>query len=125
MAGAKSVAYETKGSPDMLAVSVPEKIQIPFTGTIGMLTVPADTHITDHYILQVGLTAVVRVENDKYVVVDYQVDEYGIGDSQQEAQQDLFDSLVDYLTSLEKRENRLGDRERRNLQILRSMLTKK
>ncbi len=125
MAGTKSVAYETTRSPDVLETSREGKTPIPLTSTIGMLTVPADTRITDHYILQVDLTAEVRVENDKYVVVDSQVDEYGMGDSRQEAQQDLFDSLVDYLKSLERRENRLGDRERRNLQILRSMLTKK
>ena len=120
MLGTMLTIYDTNESPD----SFPELGRTPnqFTSTIGMLTVPAGTPITDRHILQAGLTAVVKVEDGKYVVVDYQVDEFGIGDSLQEAQQDLLESLVDYLTSLEKRENRLGDIELRNLQILRSIL---
>jgi hypothetical protein len=89
-----------------------------------MLIIPKDTAIQSNYKLKVDLVAEVKVENDKYVVVDYQVDEYGMGDSLQEAKQDLLASLVDYLTSLERRENRLGDRERRNLQALRNILAK-
>jgi len=89
-----------------------------------MLTIPRERVIKRNYILQADLVAEVRFETDKYVVVDYQVDEYGISDSWQEAEQDLLDSLVDYLTSLEKRENRLGDRELHNLQLLRNMLAR-
>jgi hypothetical protein len=112
--------YDTKWSPD----SFPElrRTELQSVSTIGMLTIHRERVIKRNYILQVDLVAEVRFENDKYVVVDYAVDEYGIGDSSQEAEQDLLDSLVDYLTSLEKRENRLGDRERRYLQALRNIL---
>jgi hypothetical protein len=120
MPGTKLTIYDTKWSPE----SFPELkgTEIQLVSTIGVLTIPKDTVIKHNYVLQVGLVAEVRLESDKYVVVDYQVDEYGMGDSLQEAQEDLCISLVDYLSSLERRENRLGDRERRNLQILRSIL---
>ena len=120
MPGTMLTIYDTKGSPD----SFPESRRTPLqlVSTIGVLTIPRERVIKRSYILQVDLVAEVRFESDKYVAVDYQVDEYGIGDSSQEAEQDLLDSLVDYLTSLEKRENRLRDRERRYLQGLRNIL---
>lgn len=121
--GTTVVPYDTKASP--MASRRDGGTPIESTGTIGMLTVFKDTVINDNYRLQMDLIAVVKVEDDKYVVVDYQIDEYGIGDSQEEAQQDLFDSLVDYLESLERRENRIADRELRNLQLLRSMLSRR
>jgi len=120
MPGTVLIIYDTKWSPE----SFPEfqGTQIQLVSTIGMLTIPRETVIKHNYILQVDLVAEVKVEDDKYVVVDYQVGEYGIGDSLQEAQHDLFASLVDYLRSLERRENRLGDRECYSLRVLRSML---
>jgi len=120
MPGTMLTIYDTNGSPD----SFPElrQTEIQLVSTIGMLTIPNERVIKGNYILQRDLVAVVKFEGDKYVVVDNQVDEYGIGDSWQEAEQDLLDSLVDYLTSLEKRENRLGDRERRYLKALRNIL---
>jgi len=122
MPGTMLTIYDTNGSPD----SFPElrRTETQLISTIGILTIPRERVIKRNYILQADLVAEVRFETDKYVVVDYQVDEYGISDSWQEAEQDLLDSLVDYLTSLEKRENRLGDRELHNLQLLRNMLAR-
>jgi len=121
--GTTLIPYDTGVSP------VPRREEngtpIESTGTIGMLTVFKDTVINDNYMLQMDLIAEVRIENDKYVVVDHQVNEYGIGNSREEAQQDLLDSLVDYLASLEKRERRLADRELHNLQLLRNMLARR
>ena len=122
MPGTTLTYYATVGLPQGF---IEEKgTPVPLTSTIGMLTIPRERVIKGNYILQVDLVAEVRVESDKYVVVDYQIDEYGIGDSRQEAEQDLLYSLVDYLTSLEKRGSRLGDREHHNLQLLKRMLTK-
>jgi hypothetical protein len=112
--------YETVELPEGFRQEKGTPIQL--ISTIGMLAIPRKRVIKHNYKLMVDLVAEVKVEDDKYVVVDYQIDEYGIGSSLQEAQQDLLDSLVDYLVSLERRENRLGDREQRNLQILRSIL---
>ena len=115
--------YETVRLPE----SIVERYgsPAPLTSTIGMLTLSSDIIINDRYKLAVSLIAEVKIENGKYVVFDYQVEEYGIGNSLSEAQQDLLDSLVDYLASLEKRENRLGDRERLNLQGLRTILARR
>lgn len=120
--GTTLTSYDTKGSPK--AFSDVNQTPIQLTSTIGMLTVRRERIIKDNYTLQVDLVAEVKVESDKYVVVDYQVDEYGIGDSMQEAEQDLVNSLVDYLVSLERRQTHLGDRERHNLDILRTILQK-
>ena len=107
--GTTIIPYDTKVSP---VPSREEKgTQVQLTGTVGVLIFPRNTAISERYRLQIDLTALARVEDDKYVVVDHRVNEYGIGNSLQEAQQDLFDSLVDYLESLEKREHRLADRE--------------
>lgn len=120
MPGTMLTIYDTNCSPE----SFPElrEAEIHYISTIGMLTILRERVIRHSYTLQADLVAVVKFESDKYIVVDNRVDEYGIGDSWQEAEQDLLDSLVDYLVSLEKRESRLGDREHRNLQILRSIL---
>jgi hypothetical protein len=98
--------------------------QLNLISTIGMLTVGKGVLIGDQYSLKEPLTAEVKWEDDKYVAVEYRVDEYGIGQSLEEAQQDLLNSLVDYLNSLEKREKKLGDRESNNLKVLREILVK-
>ena len=102
-----------------------KRSQIELTSTVGVVVFPKNAVISNRYILQMDLIAEVKVENDKYVLVEHQLDEYGIGNSLQEAQEDLLNSLVDYLTSLEKRENRLADRELHNLQLLRNMLARR
>ena len=121
--GTTIIPYDTKVSP--VASREERGAQAQLTGTVGVLIFRRNTAISERYMLQTDLTAVVMVEDDKYVVVDYRVNEYGIGNSLQEAQQDLFDSLVDYLASLEKREHRLADRELHNLQLLRNMLARR
>ncbi len=116
--------HETIGSPQPFSEEKGSQTLRELTSTIGVLSIPKDLVIDDKFALQVDLVAEVRFEKDKYVVVDYQVDEYGIGDSLELAREDLIGSLVDYLASLERRENRLADRERHTLQVLRSILAK-
>lgn len=122
--GTKIIPYDTRVSPVAPKTDGGTKVQ-QTTGTIGVVRFLKDTFISNSYRLQIDLTALARVEDDKYVVVNYQVDEYGIGNSLEEAQQDLLDSLVDYLESLERRENRLADRELHKLQLLRNMLARR
>lgn len=114
--------YDTRGSE---CIAGKYESAVPLTSTIGMLTIFSGVVIDDHYKLASDLIAEVKVENGNYIVFDYQVGEYGIGNSLEEAGQDLLDSLVDYLVSLEKRELRLADGELRNLQLLRHMLVAK
>jgi len=114
--------YSTSFSPESNPVNVGTSIRL--ISTIGMLTIGEGTLVTDEYKLKEALTAEVKVEDGQYIVVEYRTDEYGIGGSRKEAQQDLLHSLVDYLTSLERREDRLGNRELVNLQTLRNMLVK-
>jgi len=120
MEGTILTVYDTKWSPE----SFPEleQTEVQLVSTIGVLTIPNERVIKGNYILRRDLFAEVKFESGKYLAVDYQVDEYGIGDSLQEAEKDLLDSLVDYFTSLEKRENRLSDREHNYLQALRNIL---
>lgn len=122
--GTTPMVYETEATPRG-SIEEERRSPVQLISTIGVLTFRENTVVNDRYVLRTDLTAEVRVENDKYVAVDYQLDEYGIGDSLQEARQDLLDSLADYLASLEKRESRLADRELRNLQLLRNMLARR
>lgn len=117
-----AVPHDTAVSP--MTSREKEGTQVQLISTIGILRLSKDTVISSDYRLQNELTAEVKIENGKYVVLDYQVDEYGLGDTLEEAQQDLLDSLVDYLASLEKREHRLADRELHKLQLLRNMLAR-
>jgi hypothetical protein len=121
----QNTVYYTDYLPSGYPVNGGTYTQFNLISTIGMLTVGKMARINDEYSLQEPLTAEVKWEDGKYVVVEYRVDEYGIGETLKEAQEDLLNSLVDYLSSLEKREKRLGDRERQNLQILRDILVKK
>ena len=92
--------------------------------SIGMLTIERGSHVTEEYRLKEQLTTEVRFEDEKYIIVDYRTNEYGIGGSILEAQKDLFNSFVGYLSSLEKREGNLGEKEKHNLNTLRNILEK-
>jgi hypothetical protein len=124
-AGTKVMSYSTVMSTTNPGIAIEGGTsRFPLTSTIGVLRFLKDTVINKNYKLQADLTAEVKTENDKYVVFDYQVNEYGIGNSLEEARQDLLDSLIDYLESLEKRENRLATKEHQNLQLLKKILLK-
>jgi len=120
----QNIPYYTDVMPEGFPVNSGTVTQLNLISTIGVLTVKEGAHVTDEYKLKETLIAIVKLEDENYVVVENRTDEYGMGDSLEEAQQDLLNSLVDYLSSLEKREKRLGDRERQNLQVLRDILVK-
>ena len=120
----ENIVYYTDVLPDGFPINNGTGNQSKLISTIGMLTVGKDVRISDEYKLKESLVAEVRLENENYVVVEYRTDEYGVGESIEEAQQDLLYSLVDYLHSLEKRENILGDKERSSLQVIRDILIK-
>lgn len=120
--GSTLIVYDTGCLPEGYPLN--KGISNQLISTIGMLTVGEGARISNEYKLKEALTAEVKVEDNRYVVVEYRVDEYGIGDSLEEAQQDLLNSLVDYLSSLESREGRLGDGEINNLRVLRNILIK-
>ena len=125
MTGTTLTIYDTKTSPEPFSDEKGTHTQTSLISTIGVLVIPKDTIVGDNYVLKIDLYAEVRFEDDKYVVIDYRVDEYGIGDSLDTAEKDVIDSLADYLVSLERRESRLGAREQQTLQILREILAKK
>jgi hypothetical protein len=120
----QNIAYYTDVLPEGFPINSGTNSELSLISTIGMLTVKEGERITDEYKLKETLIAIVKLEDENYVVVENRTDEYGIGESLEEAQQDLFNSLVDYFSSIEKRERKLGDRERHNLQILREILVK-
>ncbi len=120
----QNIPYYTDVMPEVFPVNSGTVTKFNLISTIGVLTVKEGAHVTDEYKLKETLFAEVKLEDGNYIVVEHRTDEYGVGESMEEAQQDLFNSLVDYLHSLEKREDRLGDREHKNLQVLRDILTK-
>jgi len=119
-----NITYYTDVLPEGFPVNSGTSAQLNLISTIGMLTVGKGARITAEYNLKEALIAEVKLEDENYVVVEYRTDEYGVGESMEEAQQDLLNSLVDYLHSLERREERLGDKEYHNLQALRNIITK-
>ncbi len=120
----QNIVYYTDVLPEGFPVNNGTNTELNLISTIGVLTVGEGAQIDDEYKLKETLIAIVKLEDGNYVVVENRTDEYGIGESMEEAQQDLLNSLVDYLHSLEKREKILGDREQCNLQVLRNMLIK-
>ena len=120
----QNIVYYTDVLPEGFPVNSGTNVELKLISTIGVLTVKEGARINDEYKLKETIIAIVKLEDENYVVVENRTDEYGVGESSEEAQQDLFNSLVDYLHSLEKREERLGDKERHNLQVLRNILTK-
>ena len=120
----QNIVYSTEVLPEGFPVNSGTNAELNLISTIVVLTVGKGAHITDEYKLKETLIAEVKLEDENYVVVEYRTDEYGVGESMEEARQDFLNSLVDYLHSLEKREERLGDRERHSLQVLRDILSK-
>lgn len=119
-----NITYYTDVLPEGFPINSGTNAELELISTIGVLTVGEGASITDEYKLKETLIAIVKLEDGNYIIVENRTDEYGIGESKEEAQQDLFNSLIDYLRSLEKREEKLGDKERHHLQVLRNILTK-
>ena len=92
---------------------------------VGIATIPKGTIIGGGpWKTRLVSVAELRREGSKIVATNYNVDEYGIGDSSEEALADLLVSLVDYRASLEKRENRLAAKEQSDLAWLKTLLEK-
>jgi hypothetical protein len=112
-------------------VTVEHKVEETFGGVevvsveVGIATIHKGTLIGGGP-WKTGLDSVaeLRREGSKIVAMYYNVDEYGIGDSSEEALADLLVSLVDYRASLEKRENRLAAKEQSDLASLKTLLEK-
>lgn len=122
MSGTTSYVYDTITSQ---SIDGQCESAIHLTSTVGMITIFNGVFVDDQHKLARDLIAEVKLENDNYIVFDYLIDEYGIGESLAEAQQDLLYSLAGYLASLEKRESRLAEKELRNLNVLRSIIVPK
>lgn len=99
--------------------------QIPETlsNTVGIFTIAKGTFIAGGpWKIATDSVAEIRHEGSNFIAVHYDVDEYGIGNSSEEAVADLLISLIDYRTSLEKRENKLAAKERSDLDRLKRLL---
>lgn len=93
--------------------------------TLGVLFILQNTNIEGtSWKLGEDLIFLLSHQGCQVIAQAYQLDEYGIGSSLQEAIGDLLTSLVDYRESLEKRAGQLGDTMFRHLQLLRLLLTK-
>lgn len=98
-------------------------IEETFSVQVSIATIPEGTIIgTGPWKTRRESVAEVRLEGSGIVAMHYDVDEYGIGQSTREALADLLVSLVDYRSSLEKREKRLAAKEQADLALLRVLL---
>jgi hypothetical protein len=74
-------------------------------------------HLVDYLLVEI------QAYPTEIVAVTYlTVREYGIGDTQEAAVEDLLESLGDYRQSLEAREEKLADDAREDLAVLRSLI---
>lgn len=94
-----------------------------FSVEVGIVQIPKDTIIGGGpWKIKLDSVAELRREGSDIVVIHYDVDEYGIGKTPEEAVADLLVSLVDYRASLEKREKRLAAEGQADLALLRGLL---
>lgn len=104
------------------------KVEIAGTGeqlssAVSVVPIPKGTLIGNGpWKTRLDIFTEVRQEGTTFSAICYDTDEYGIGKTQAEALADLLTSLVDYRSWLEKRENRLGEKERNELARLRELL---
>lgn len=95
----------------------------PFSIGLGIQVILRGTSLKDSpWRLASDLVVEVKMTGSAIVAIHHGVDEYGIGDTVDAAIEDLLTSLADYRLSLEKREDRLADKPRRDLDTLRKLL---
>lgn len=94
-----------------------------FLFEVGIATIPKGTLIGGGpWKIRLDSVAELRREGSSIVAIHYNVDEYGIGETAEEALLDLLTSLVDYRAFLEKRGKRLAAKEQSDLAQLRTLL---
>lgn len=94
-----------------------------FSVGVGVRTIPKGTLIGGGpWKIRLDSVAELRREGSSIVAIHYDVDEYGIGETAEEALADLLTSLVDYRAFLERRGKRLAAKEQSDLARLRMLL---
>jgi len=63
-----------------------------------------------------------KQEGNKAIAIAHDIDEYGIGDTVQDAMSDLLTSMVDCRLSLEKRADKIAEEELRTLKLLKETI---
>ncbi len=91
--------------------------------TLSLLVFPGGEKLTEGFKLKSPLLVELRTSVDGVLAVTYlETQEYGWGNTEQEAVQDLISSLVEYLSSLEEQEDMLGAPTTSDLVKLRALI---
>jgi hypothetical protein len=104
--------------------SVPAILPIAQVNFLELRIIPEDIPISGGWKLASPLAVDIRIEEDHFIARVPFLDEYGLGPTSEAALDDLLTSLADYLQSLERREARLSDPLKRDIEILRRLLKK-
>jgi len=104
--------------------SEPAGLPVGPTVSLELRYIPAGIPIRAGWRLASSLMVVIRTEENHFVANVPFVDEYGLGATGEAALEDLLTSLVDYLESLLRRESRLSEPLKRDLENLKKVLAK-
>ena len=88
---------------------------------VGIRTFPIGTPAGDYLLVSPVVSALVW-HTDKWVCTDNKANEYGLGDTQEEATADLLSSLSDLRHWLEKHEATLPEKHREELAYLQEVM---
>jgi hypothetical protein len=86
--------------------------------------IPPHIPIKTGWKLASSLMIAIQIEGNHFIAKVPFLDEYGLGVTTEEAIDDLLTSLVDYNESLLRRESRLSEPLKRDLENLKKVLTK-
>jgi hypothetical protein len=112
----------TATSPTMS--SDPARLPTVQGSFLALRHVPEDIRIIGDWKLSSSLAVEIRIEDNCFIARVPFLDEYGLGPTSEAALDDLLTSLVDYAQSLERREYRLSEPLKRDLESLRKILKK-
>ena len=127
-----SVFEQDKGTSNIIALPFEQakgtsNIVVLPVKTIGFCTLNAGRCIEGtqwrlKVVIEVSLTIEGTISGTDVIARIHQVDEYGIGQTMEEAVTDLLSSMVEYYELLMSRESKLGDVAQRDLQALSELL---
>jgi len=119
------IQLELKISPEIrLVVHKPGKTpSLRKTSSLTVLSIPRNSEISGWCLKSVMLVQVSRAQKESLAMIWLEgVAEYGTGEGDSEAITDLVVSIGEYRESLEKREKKLGDSARKELDCLRRLI---
>lgn len=94
------------------------------TYSLQLRQMPANMSIKNDWKLASDLMIIIRTDETHFIASLSLLNEYGLGVTVEESIDDLLTSLVDYMESLLRREARLSEPLKKDLEILKKLITR-